>query len=309
MAKRKTIQEIKEFLENNTQIELISNEYINRKIPMRFKCKRCGNEFTTTFGSIISGKARGKVKQYCNDCSIEELSERYSLGQQGFEDKVKNLLGDDYKILGQYKNCKTNIKMKHEKCGYVWDANPTSIQRGSKCPLCSNTFFKTTEIFKEEVKELCGDEFEVIGEYINSHTKIKIKHIECGRIFEITPTNFLNYQSCIICTLEGKSKGEEKIKEVLEKEGIEYKREKRFEDCKSKRTLPFDFYLPKYNMCIEYDGEQHFKPKFNYDEEALKEIQERDKVKTEYCKDKNIKLLRIKYTDFDDIENILKASL
>ena len=61
--------------------------------------------------------------------------------------------------------------------------------------------------------------------------------------------------------------------------------------------LPFDFYLPNQNICIEYDGEQHFKPieKFG-GQENLKNVQNRDKIKTEFCEKQGITLIRIPYT-------------
>ena len=82
-----------------------------------------------------------------------------------------------------------------------------------------------------------------------------------------------------------------------------------FDKCKgNKRKLPFDFYLPDYNTCIEFDGKQHFESvdHFGGDEEFVKRL-ENDKIKTEYCKNYNIQLIRIRYDDYisDDIlENL-----
>ena len=68
--------------------------------------------------------------------------------------------------------------------------------------------------------------------------------------------------------------------------------------------MPFDFYLPDYNTCIEYDGEQHFHTPNNktstyFTKEKIDEIQYRDSIKNQYCKDNNIKLIRIPYTDYN----------
>ena len=66
----------------------------------------------------------------------------------------------------------------------------------------------------------------------------------------------------------------------------------------------FDFYLPDYNLCIEYDGEQHFKPLKHFGgEKDLTERQENDKIKTNYCLENKISLLRIRYDE--DIEQAL----
>ena len=69
--------------------------------------------------------------------------------------------------------------------------------------------------------------------------------------------------SCGLCSHKH-SKGEEKIISILSELNIDFEVEKTFNDCinpKTQRKLPFDFYLPNYNTCIEYDGEQHFEPK------------------------------------------------
>lgn len=66
--------------------------------------------------------------------------------------------------------------------------------------------------------------------------------------------------------------------------------------------MRFDFYLPDYNCCIEYDGISHYKPNeygsWNT-EESVKDTQYRDKVKDDYCSTHNIKMIRIPYWDYD----------
>ena len=76
------------------------------------------------------------------------------------------------------------------------------------------------------------------------------------------------------------------------------------------RPLPFDFYLPDYNTCIEYDGIQHFEVVDYFGGlDGFITTKIRDTIKNEYCKSKNIKLIRIPYWGFDNIENILKKEL
>lgn len=94
------------------------------------------------------------------------------------------------------------------------------------------------------------------------------------------------------------SYGESYIAQLLQKEQIFYISQKSFNDCinpVTKSKLYFDFYLPDYNICIEYDGIQHFQPTF-YTHDDFKERQKRDKIKDRYCNENNIPLLRIKYT-------------
>ena len=68
--------------------------------------------------------------------------------------------------------------------------------------------------------------------------------------------------------------------------------------CKYKRNLKFDFYVPDINTCIEFDGEQHETMyRFEKDDKRLKIRMMRDKLKTEYCQNNDIKLIRIKHND------------
>lgn len=103
------------------------------------------------------------------------------------------------------------------------------------------------------------------------------------------------------------SKGEELIQKILTIENINFKTQKIFEDCINPQTgkkLKFDFYLPDYNCCIEYDGEQHFRYSNTgwNNKEHFEKVQHRDEIKNQYCKNNNIKLIRIPYFDFKKID-------
>ena len=53
-------------------------------------------------------------------------------------------------------------------------------------------------------------------------------------------------------------------------------------------------------MCIEFDGEQHFRPIMGWGgDKSFEAIQHRDKLKTEYCITNHIPLLRLSYIDYD----------
>jgi len=96
------------------------------------------------------------------------------------------------------------------------------------------------------------------------------------------------------------------IYKILEKLNIKHNREKKFKNCKDKRELPFDFYLPDNNTCIEYDGKQHFEKTYHWSHDKLSYTQKHDKIKNDFCKKNDIKLLRISYkVNFSDIEIII----
>lgn len=111
------------------------------------------------------------------------------------------------------------------------------------------------------------------------------------------------------------SKGEVLISKILKNLNIDFEEQKTFQDCvndKTKHKLKFDFYLPDYKCCIEYDGEQHFFTRNSgwNNKEHLKETKYRDIIKNNYCHANNIKLIRIPYWDFKCInEEYLQKSL
>lgn len=103
------------------------------------------------------------------------------------------------------------------------------------------------------------------------------------------------------------SKGEQKILDILQDINIPFITQKTFNDCinpDTNKKLRFDFYLPDYNCCIEYDGEQHFK--YSNTGWNIKEQYEKtkylDSIKQKYCEQNNIFLVRIPYTEYDKID-------
>ena len=138
-------------------------------------------------------------------------------------------------------------------------------------------------------------------EYVNCTTKVKLICKEHG-IFEQLPDNHLS--KGVGCPSCNESHGEREISILLENLNIKFERQKKFDNCKDKRKLPFDFYLPDFNMCIEFDGKQHFNLSCNFGgNDALDTIKKHDRIKDDYCQYNDIKLLRIRYDE--DIKNKL----
>jgi very-short-patch-repair endonuclease len=164
---------------------------------------------------------------------------------------------------------------------------------------------KTTEQFIEESKLIHGDKYDYSSvNYINNKTNVKIICPIHGD-FEQRPDDHLNGHGCEKCN---DSSGEKTIINYLLKNNILFETQKRFNSCKNKRKLPFDFFIPSKNICIEFDGIQHFKPiKIWGGTPNLKYIQNNDKIKNKFCEDNGIKLIRIKYSE--NIENKLKKEL
>ena len=176
-----------------------------------------------------------------------------------------------------------------------------------------NELPKAEKEFKK-FKGIHGDRYNysLVKEFKGSGSTNKViiicpKHGE----FLQTPNAHTMNQGCPFCNI---SKGEDEIEKYLIKSEINYKREYRFKDCinpKSNKILPFDFYLPNHNLCIEYQGEQHFKTTKFFEKRAggLEGLKYRDNIKKQYCQNNSIKLLEISYKDINNITTILKNIL
>ena len=145
-------------------------------------------------------------------------------------------------------------------------------------------------------------------EYVRAiENNLRIQCGSCGNIFTVSLNNFQkNYTGkCQDCNEN--SFGEAIIHDLLNKYSIEHVRQKRFNDCRDKNTLPFDFYLTKHNIIIEFDGQHHFYPVFG--DEAFRNTQIHDSIKDKYCLDHGIHIVRIPYWEIRNIEQILIKEL
>ena len=197
----------------------------------------------------------------------------------------------DYSLT-EYKNDKTKVKIicpKHD----VFEQKPNDHLKGCGCAKCNGGIKMLQEIFIKKSQQSHNNKYDYsLVNYINSKTKVKIICPVHG-IFEQNPNDHLKGCGCPICK---ESKGERTISILLNNKNIHFIRQKRFNNCKDKKQLPFDFYLPDFNMCIEYDGRQHYQVVDDFGgEKEFKKIQKRDKIKNNYCLKSNIYLLRISY--------------
>lgn len=202
--------------------------------------------------------------------------------------------------------------------GHSWEAilnNRTS--GGCNCPYCSNKklcndnslSIKFPNISKEW--DYSKNKLLPIDVNAKSVKKYWFKCIKNHSWIASLRKRTVHNTGCPHCN---ESRGEKKIVEVLDKLDFNYERQFKFKNCKNKTSLPFDFKVnlnDKYFM-IEYHGIQHYKlvtfgvKDFNKAKINFQEQKDRDKIKYNYCKDNNINILYIKYTDFNNIESIIK---
>lgn len=302
MTKKLEYKDVKKYIEENSNCILLSTEYINVRTKLKLKCS-CGDVFENTFSDI-----KKKEIIQCKKCAKKIVDKKNTKTYEEAYKSIFDKIGDKYEIIPfEYKGKqKTNVELICKKCGEKFIRNYHRInQLDIKCPNCES---RLTTWTLEKIQDLINeysDEFEVVG--CKTSRDIEIKHKECGHIFHRGIHN-IQQNECVKCpNCDSKeSVGSKEITKWLEEKDIDFIKEYRFKDCKDVRPLPFDFYLPQYNCCIEYDGEQHFKPvSFLGGEEHYIMTFKHDRIKDEYCRNNNIKLLRINYKENKKIPILL----
>ena len=300
MPRKKTYEEVKELFDFCGYI-LISDTYNSALEKLDYICPKHSDKIQ----QISYNKLKdGRGCPYCSKKKKKTLAE----AKQAFMECGYELLEEEYK------NCTTKMRYKcpnhPDKELYL---RLSDLLNGVRCPYCSKVGRKNLDEVKEEFR-LRG--YKLLSDvYIN--TKQRLNYI-CEKhpqyIFSINYGNFSYGEGCPLCK---ESKGERKIRAYLEKNGVDFDCQKTFKDLRNLNTgrlLSYDFYLPGYNLLIEYQGSYHDgtvnkrNPK-RQTEQQVKEQQDRDNLKKEYAKNHNIKLLEIWYWDYKKIEEILNKEL
>lgn len=233
----------------------------------------CGN-MTTVLGTVL----RKGLTQSCGCYHADRLS--------------KNEIGKKYgklTVIDRAPNHKNRAAWICQcECGKIVTVTGTNLRQGTSscgCALITNKRLGQRYGKLTVIKQLpdniwqcqcdCGNIIETHGRYLDKGHKTS-----CG---------------CL------RSYGEQRIMEILSNMGIMFEKEKIFKECKypwSGGNCRFDFYLPKYNCVIEYDGMQHYTGWGNKTED-LEINQKRDQFKQEWCDRNCLQLIRIPYTDYD----------
>jgi len=291
-----TIQNIQKFIENNgSKTKVISKEFNGLHGDIYCKCE-CGNIYRTEWNFISQSK-----KFYCNDCGIKRRAKTHVYGLEYISSICEE---HGFKFIPE---------------DYI-DTRKVSI-------IDSNGYKHMTALncIRQE-RKYRSDNFSKSNPYTveNMIHYIKANKIPCdivdktNRVIEIRKDNILFY--CEEChkpfyakwgqvAYEGRYRCEDcisflsnleyKVKEYLEEKNIDYVQQKKFKDCKNKRLLPFDFYLPKYECCIEVMGSQHYVQSEMF-KQSITERKYIDKIKKDFCLKNNIKYLEIPFWDISN---------
>ena len=309
MSKRYTFEDVKKIVEDvNYELLSLEKDIINDKGYVFTTTKIevwCKNPNHKSELKVLADFKRGKSR--CKQCKYSKHAEEL---KHSFDYIYNFIKLEGYELLStEYKNNGEKLKIKCNK-NHIFLMNFRDFQQGYRCPHCYNERRHevkkySTEYISKKIKE---EGYTLLSEYKNSTSKIML---QCPNNHEYE-TEWSNFQQGRRCPICNESKGEKKVTEVLNKYNVKYIFQHKFNDCKFKNKLPFDFYLPDYDICIEYDGQQHFEPidfsgkGYEYALDRFISCVINDTIKNDYCKKNNINLIRISYKDFDKIEEVIK---
>ena len=280
---------------------IVLEKYINATTPILHKCVYCGKRWHICPSDVLAGKG-------CRECSCKRSGlYRRKSHQQYINDLAA--VNSDIEPIEEYINTDTAILHRCKICEHMWSIKPNHTLSGHGCPLCGFKYNadlrrKSHDEYVQELS-IVNQDIEVVEEYVNFNTRILHKCKACGHIWPIDPSHALRGQGCPICN---QSHGERMVSQLLNAQHIEYVSQHIFNDCRDKQPLPFDFYLPKLNVAIEYQGQQHYEPvEFFGGQEYLEYVQYHDQIKSDYCAKNNIRLICVPY--WEDVTEYLNRFL
>ena len=275
-------------------------EYVNSTTYVIIKCPVHG-EFTQIPASHLSGTG-------CPQCGNIKQGDVLRKTKAKFIEEAELVHGDEYDYsLVEYVDTHTNISIICKKDGHgKFNQAPNGHLHGSGCPKCAHIktttkLTKSTDDFVKQAKEVhpyknYGYEKVV---YVNAFTKVVIVCPLHGT-FSQAPDKHLQGTGCPKCI----NKSEGRLAIILNEIGVVHRNHRI-------NNRYFDFYLPKYNLIIERDGEQHYyEPVENWG--SIEQNHQNDIEKTNLAKSKGHKICRIPYwlseeDERKEIQNILNS--
>lgn len=274
-----------------------------------FICPSCHKTFTACLYNVRSGNTK-----QCASCGKRTMGKKFT----------PDLVGQKFGKLTVLRQSENHANNKAHwvckcDCGTIIETPTTSALRSGNTTSCGCVH---SDRNCNGYQNIDGQQFgywkalypsERLNKY-GKKTYYWCECLNCGSVCEVPKVNL----TCGISRSCGciSSYGEKRISELLTSMNICYQKEKTFDTCRNPETnrmLRFDFYLPDYNCCIEYDGQQHFSKEggcWNATDDEIQDSWNRDKIKDKWCENNHIRLIRIPYVDYDSLnENYINNIL
>lgn len=213
----------------------------------------------------------------------------------------------------QSKSHETFWKSKCLTCGNITSVRKSDLDKNPRsCNKCKGNVIIETMRLKDDSVWKNGDKYGLLtiigkGTKTNHHTYVKVQ-CDCGsEPFEVRLEHLKGQgrrNRTISCGCASESAGEIKIRQILENMNLDFQTQYRIKNDNNELMI-FDFVIfkdGKIIKCIEFNGQQHYKPiEFFGGEEAFEAQKERDARKDEYCNTHGIILQWVPYFDFEFI--------
>lgn len=299
MSRKLTREEfVKRAKEIHPEYDYSEAEYVNYSTKLCVICRTHGG-FWITPNHLIDGKS-------CPKCSG-----KFRYTTQDFIKEARKVHGDKYDYSEtKYINAKAKVCIICPEHGRFWQRT-TAHLRGQGCPVCAGKNV-TTERFIQKAKEVHGNTYDYSNTvYSGRHSPLEIICSVHGSFWQSAGSH-LSGRGCPHCR---ESTGEASIAHYLTSldlaENADFFRERGFDSLKDRLPLKYDFYLPKENLLIEYNGVQHYEKStlFQDTRKSFLLRKHHDWLKRKYARDHNIRLLTIPYWEFKNIDKILAEAL
>lgn len=267
-------------------------EYKGSKNLTTFKHNVCGYVWEARPSGVLRLKGCPECQRLGNSTLPEDFPEIFYRKVN----KKEFILDDTLPYSGQ----SNPIRIKHTKCGNTFITYWGTFTSNSSCPHCRDYGGrrKSHDNYYKQVREMYGDEYELLSRYETALSPVKVRHNKCGNEFNIRAAHFISGHGCSRCN---SSTGELLTRRSLNRLNIKFEEQYKFDDCIDKKPLPFDFAVlsDSGNVVglIEYDGSQHYQAfsHFGGEDKYRKQILH-DSIKNSYANNNGYPILRIPYT-------------
>lgn len=298
-------EEFKQKLKEKFPNEEFTIIYIgkNTKKNSVFKCSLCGRRIEINNSELF----RTRRKHICTKCYYKrkDTIKNENILKERLQNKATNI---NFFMQDRNGIRHNMISFTCNKCGRVNTKEVANFLRQKyDCSFCEGQKeSKDTDYFLKELSEKHGNKFSLLTEYVNASTPIRIKCNNCGFIRNIKPNSLLSSGFCPKCDKKN-SIGETKIIHFLEQNNISYIPQMYFSNWQIGIHY-FDFYIPKYNLVLEFHGKQHyeFNEYFHKTQEEFIYRQQKDKIKKETALQNNLNYVSIKYDLINELDSVLK---
>ena len=269
------------------------------------KCSNSGDIFYPCLYNLV------KNNSCCKQCGIKKVAKAsVEKSKKNFINKL-HLKSPHIKVLDEYVTKTTKLKCyckKHNK--YFYKA-PQELLLNYGCDEChKEAMSKIMSYTNEEYIKMFNSkvmDIELLSEYKGMTKKVNLKCLKCGFEWSALADSVIRGHGCPSCN---ESKGEKLIRNILKNNNITFIKE--FKPRWDNSYYRYDFFLPDYDILIEYDGKQHFYEFTGWKYKQSSTLEERisnDLAKNKLALKYNKKLMRISYSEYDNIKDTFMGNL